>query len=62
VQAWNGSRWTSYDAGLGEFDSTHIALTIDDGRPDMLAATFAKLQALQIVSAQGLLPALATAH
>ena len=60
VQAWNGSRWTSYDAGLGEFDSTHIVLTIDDGRPDLLAATFARLHALQIVSAQGLLPALAT--
>ena len=60
VQAWNGSRWTSYDAGLGEFDSTHIVLTIGDGSPDMLAAAFAKLQALQIVSAQGLLPALAS--
>lgn len=58
VQAWNGSRWTSYDAGLGEFDSTHIALTIDDGRPDLLAATFARLPALQIVSAQGVLPVL----
>lgn len=57
VQAWNGSRWTSYDAGLGEFDSTHVVLTIGDGSPDMLAATFAKLQALQIVSAEGLLPA-----
>lgn len=60
VQAWNGSRWTSYDAGLGEFDSTHIVLTIGDGSPDLLAATFAKLQALRIVSAEGLLPALAS--
>ena len=59
VQAWDGSRWTSYDAGLGDFDSTHIVLMIDDGRPDMLAATFAKLPALQIISAQGLLLALA---
>jgi len=60
VQAWNGTRWTSYDAGLGEFDSTHIVLTIGDGSPTMLAAAFAKLQALRIVSAQGILPALAS--
>jgi hypothetical protein len=60
VQAWNGSRWTSYDAGLGAFDSTHIVLTIGDGSPDTLAAAFVKLQALRIVSAQGLLPELAS--
>ncbi len=60
VQAWNGSRWTSYDAGLGEFDSTHIVLVIGDGSPDKLGAAFAKLHALRIVSAQGLLPALAS--
>jgi hypothetical protein len=60
VQAWNGSRWTSYDAGIGEFDSTHIVLTIGDGSPDTLPAAFAKLQALRIESAQGLLPALAS--
>jgi len=57
VQAWDGRRWTSYDAGLGTFDSTHIVLTIGDGRPDLLPAAFARLQSLQIVSAQGLLPA-----
>jgi hypothetical protein len=62
VQAWTGSRWTSYDAGLGAFDSTHIVLAIGDGRPDMLATAFAKLEDVQIVSAQGLLPALATAR
>jgi hypothetical protein len=62
VQAWNGSRWTSYDAGLGEFDSTHIVLTIDDGSPDGLDAAFGKLSEIQIVSAQGLLPALAGGH
>ena len=62
VQAWNGSRWTSYDAGLGEFDSTHIVLTIGDGSPDLLAAAFGKLSEIQIVSAQGLLPAVASGH
>jgi len=57
VQAWNGSRWTSYDAGLGEFDSTHIVLAIGDGRPEGLGAAFGKLRDIHIVSAQGLLPA-----
>jgi len=62
VQAWTGSRWTSYDAGLGEFDSTHIVLTIGDGNPSMLPEAFARLPALQIVSAEGLLPAQASGH
>jgi hypothetical protein len=33
VQAWTGKRWTSYDAGLGEFDATHIALAVGNGDP-----------------------------
>jgi hypothetical protein len=33
VQAWTGARWTSYDAGLGEFDATHIALAVGTGDP-----------------------------
>ncbi len=38
VQAWTGKRWVSYDAGLGEFDATHIAVAIGDGDPlDMQA-------------------------
>jgi len=62
VQAWDGSRWTSYDAGLGAFDSTHIVLTIGDGSPDTLASAFSKLQSVQIVSAEGVLPQLAAAR
>jgi hypothetical protein len=62
VQAWNGTRWSSYDAGLGEFDSTHLALTVGDGSPEMLAAAFAMLNDVRIVSAQGVLPALASGH
>jgi hypothetical protein len=62
VQAWNGSRWTSYDAGLGEFDSTHIALALGDGRPDGVPQVFAKLRDVRIVSAEGVLPALAEGH
>jgi transglutaminase-like putative cysteine protease len=33
VQAWTGGRWESYDAGLGSFDASHIALAIGDGDP-----------------------------
>ena len=33
VQAWTGTKWTSYDAGLGQFDATHIALAVGDGDP-----------------------------
>jgi hypothetical protein len=33
VQAWNGTQWISYDAGLGSFDATHIALALGDGNP-----------------------------
>ncbi|HTA64085.1 MAG TPA: transglutaminase domain-containing protein [Xanthomonadaceae bacterium] len=59
VQAWNGKRWTSYDAGLGEFDSTHIALALGDGSPDGVPQVFAKLRDVLIVSAEGVLPAVA---
>lgn len=59
VQAWDGRRWTSYDAGLGEFDSTHLALALGDGRPDGTAEVFARLHDVRIVSAEGVLPALA---
>jgi len=60
VQAWDGSRWTSYDAGLGEFDSTHIALALGDGSPDApMSAAFARLKDVQIVRAESVLPALA---
>lgn len=34
VQVWDGTRWTSYDAGLGRFDAGHLALYIGDGSPD----------------------------
>ena len=33
VQAWTGRRWQSFDAGIGHFDSTHLALRIGDGEP-----------------------------
>ncbi len=33
IQAWVDGRWRSYDASLGSFDSSHIALRISDGEP-----------------------------
>jgi transglutaminase-like putative cysteine protease len=33
VQAWVNGRWQSFDAALGHFDSTHIALDSGDGDP-----------------------------
>lgn len=34
VQAWDGKRWVSYDAALENFDATHIAIAVGDGRPE----------------------------
>jgi hypothetical protein len=51
VQAWDGRRWTSYDAGLGEFDSTHIALAVGSGEPDEISRTTAQLPLLRIEKA-----------
>lgn len=33
VQAWVGGHWRSFDAALGHFDYTHIALNVGDGDP-----------------------------
>jgi transglutaminase-like putative cysteine protease len=38
VLAYVGGRWRSYDAALGAFDSSHIALTIGDGDARSIAA------------------------
>lgn len=38
VLAYVGGRWRSYDAALGAFDSTHIALTVGDGDARSIAA------------------------
>jgi len=43
VQAWDGERWTSYDAALDGFDSTHLAMAIGDGDPHQFEDTFAQL-------------------
>jgi hypothetical protein len=61
VQAWNGERWVSYDAGLGEFDAGHLALVLGDGRPSDFAAVNGAIRRLRIISALGLVPT-ASAH
>jgi len=51
VQAWDGKQWTSYDAGLDGFDSTHIALAVGSGEPDALLDTTAQLSLLRMQAA-----------
>lgn len=53
VQAWNGQRWLSYDAGLGRFDSGHIALRIGDGLPQDSAGVMAAIGRLKVIEATG---------
>lgn len=54
VQAWDGTRWRSFDAALGRFDAGHLALYIGDGRMNGLGAVTRVLATLRIVDAQGL--------
>lgn len=54
VQAWDGQRWTSYDAGLGQFDSGHIALFIGDGRIEPLRAVMQVMGHIDMVEAVGI--------
>ncbi len=51
VQVWNGSRWVSFDAGMGQFDSTHIVLAIGDGSVGDYAGLLARVRALRLVNA-----------
>lgn len=53
VQAWDGTRWTSYDAALGRFDAGHIALMIGDGDPGLAATLNATIRDLRVVDAVG---------
>ena len=57
VQAWDGHRWTSYDAALGQFDAGHIALMIGDGDPAVARTFNQAVRALWIVDAAGIAPA-----
>lgn len=51
VQAWDGKRWTSYDAALERFDAGHIAIAIGDGSPDGFRGEMSTISRLQIVDA-----------
>ena len=51
VQSWDGRRWTSYDAALDGFDSTHIALAVGSGEPDEVNRTTAQLPLLRMEKA-----------
>jgi transglutaminase-like putative cysteine protease len=55
VQAWNGTRWVSYDAALGRFDAGHIAIAVGDGTPDSLRGTMSAIARLKVVDARGVL-------
>jgi hypothetical protein len=59
VQAWIGGRWQSFDAALGHFDSTHIALDSGDGDPwqfTNLANLFGQMSIAQVTVAPDLAP------
>ncbi|WP_091637306.1 transglutaminase-like domain-containing protein [Lysobacter sp. cf310] len=55
TQAWNGQRWVSYDAGLGRFDSGHIALRIGDGLPQDGAGVMSAIGRLKVIEATGVI-------
>ncbi len=54
VQAWDGTRWVSYDAGLGKFDAGHIALAIGDGTPQSMPPVLDAVRDLRIEQAAGI--------
>ncbi len=57
VHAWTGSGWESFDAALGSFDSTHLALaTSDDGNPSQLFAGMNLAHELRLTSAARVRP------
>lgn len=51
VQAWDGTRWISYDAALDRFDATHIAIAVGDGTPQGFAQVMHVIAHLRIVDA-----------
>jgi transglutaminase-like putative cysteine protease len=57
VQAWDGTRWVSYDAALGRFDAGHIAIAVGDGSLESQRGMMQRIARLHIVDAAGLLPA-----
>ena len=54
VKAWDGARWTSYDAALPGFDAGHIALSVGDGDASGFYAGVSLLGNLEVLSAEAL--------
>lgn len=54
VQAWDGSRWRSYDAALPGFDAGHIALSVGDGDAAGFYAGVALLGNLDVLAVEPL--------
>jgi len=48
VQVWTGDRWQSYDAGIGQFDATHLALSLGNGDPRDVQTGFSDPTELRI--------------
>lgn len=48
VQAYDGTRWVSFDAALEGFDSAHVALATGTGEPQELFDAFVQLRQLRI--------------
>ncbi|UXI67239.1 transglutaminase-like domain-containing protein [Tahibacter amnicola] len=51
VQAWTGTRWASFDAALGNFDASHIAVQIGDGSPQAYSGVLEAIRGLRFVAA-----------
>ena len=48
VQAYDGTRWVSYDAAFDGFDATHVALATGTGEPGAMYDAYVQLQQLRI--------------
>ena len=57
VQAWTGSGWQSFDAAIGDFDSTHLAFAVSyDGDPANHFAGITLSRALTLEAAARVVP------
>lgn len=56
VQVWDKDHWVSYDAALGEFDATHIALATSNGNPMEVLEGFNQLSDIRIEKAAFIIP------
>lgn len=54
AKAWDGTRWTSYDAALPGFDAGHIALSVGDGDAAGFYAGVSLLGNLEVLSVDAL--------